>query len=249
MPTTTPRQIAEAISNLFGPKATDLDSERPNHMKQVEVRVLQALLDDLPNDLITLSDIDRPEFEQCRASLATVLAFWSQANNVAVPAVAAKNPVERIRRLLFMCANELPRLNPQFRFITDDDYRLNAEAKIQAAWADFKANEWLGATVFAGCALEAILLWEVKRAYTAVQGTANKLHLVELIKKAAAAGLITPSAAKLAEVAKDGRDLLHPGRVARLRTECTKATSLTPLAAVEQVAEELGTAFAVSRNY
>jgi hypothetical protein len=198
MPSTTPRQVSEAIDNLFGPTMTDLDTERPNYMKQVEVRALLALLDDLPRDLVTLSNTDRLEFERCRAALATALAFWGQANNVAVPAVAAKNPVERIRRLLLTCPNELPRPHPELPFITNNDFRLNTEAKVQAAWTDFKASEWLGATVFAGSALEAILLWEVKRAHAVSPKTADKLHLADLIKKAVAVGSISQSAAKLA---------------------------------------------------
>jgi len=37
---TTPRQVADAIEFLFGRKASDLDSERPNYTKQVEIRTL-----------------------------------------------------------------------------------------------------------------------------------------------------------------------------------------------------------------
>jgi hypothetical protein len=111
---------------------------------------------------------------------------------------------------------------------------------------NFKASEWLGATVFAGCALEEILLWEVKRAQVISQEVADTLHLVDLIKKVRAAKLISSSAADLAELARDGRDLLHPGRVARMGTQCSKATALTALAAAQQVAEELNRAFAAT---
>jgi hypothetical protein len=61
------------------------------------------------------------------------------------------------------CQDELPPLEPEFPFVTDMDTRLGIEDRIRAAWIDFNAKEWLGATTSAAVALEAVLLWEVKR--------------------------------------------------------------------------------------
>ena len=51
MPNVTPRQIIEAINIMFGPLN---ELELPRHYKQAEVRALLGLLDQLPNELITL---------------------------------------------------------------------------------------------------------------------------------------------------------------------------------------------------
>jgi hypothetical protein len=123
--------------------------------------------------------------------------------------------------------------------MTDEALRTDAEAKVYAAWVDFRANEWFGATVFAACALESILLWEVKRGEALSEKAANRLHLADLIKTARSKGLITQRVADVANLARDGRDLLHPGRAAREGTQCSKATALTALAAVAEIAEEL----------
>ena len=174
MPSIRPKDVAEAIVNMFGPKASDLDTERANYTKQVQVRALLALVDDIPRELITLPFWELLEFEQCRAALATILPSWNMGETRALPPVNGKDPVERLRRLLIVCPDELPRPESELPFITNDDFRLDTEAKVRAAWTDFKASEWLGATVFAGCALEALLLWEVKRAKAVAPEVADK---------------------------------------------------------------------------
>lgn len=234
-----PSQVAEAIVTMFGVYATDLETDRPNHAKQVEVRALLSLLDNVPPALINLTFTEFLEYQRCYAALATILPSWNLGNTMACPGVAGKNPVERIRRLVLSCPDELPRPEPELLFMTDEAARIGAEAKVHAAWINFKAGEWLGATVFAGCALEAILLWEVKRSGEMSESTANKKHLTDLIGVARSRELISGPAADLAKLARDGRDLLHPGKVARQGTECTNATALTALAAVAQVVEEL----------
>jgi hypothetical protein len=51
--------------------------------------------------------------------------------------------------------------------------------------------------------------------------------------------LITGDTAQLVRLAKDARNLVHPGRAARLDQKCNRATALTALAAVEAVADDL----------
>ncbi len=248
MPKMTPSQVVAAIENMFGNADSDLDHTAPNQTKQVEVRALLTLLDDLPNDLVTLSSVDNLEFVHCRAALATALPIWSRHEGGTV-SVRGKNPVERIRRLLKACLDE-PHLKPELTFITDEDIRLGIEAKLHTAWVNFKAEEWLGATAFAAIALEAMLLWEVKRAHGSAQGgeakgAARKKPVDEwgldaLITEASKLGSIAKPAADLAHLARDGRNLIHPGKVASRGTPCSRATALTAFAAAYQIAEELG---------
>jgi len=249
MPKTTPSQVATAIEIMFGAATNDLAETAPNQSKQVEVRALLTLLDDLPTDLLTLSDIDSLEFIRCRAALATVLPMWGRGETRTIN-VAGRNPVERIRRLLKACPDELPRPEPELTFITDEDLRLDIEAKLHTAWVNYRAGEWLGATAFAAIALEAMLLWEVRR----VRGSPHRSdpkradakkpvdewRLGDLITEASNHGSISKSAAEQARLARDGRNLVHPGKVARTGISCSKATALTAFAAAYQVAEELG---------
>ena len=64
-------------------------------------------------------------------------------------------------------------------------------------------------------------------------------HLHEYIEVAAHLGIVKPDTATLVRLAKDFRNLIHPGRAARLGQKCDRATTLGALAAVEAVARDL----------
>ena len=64
--------------------------------------------------------------------------------------VGGKDVIERIRRLMLKCHDQLPPREPELPFIADEDARLGIEDRIQAAWTDFHAREWMGATVLGG---------------------------------------------------------------------------------------------------
>ena len=64
-------------------------------------------------------------------------------------------------------------------------------------------------------------------------------HLHEYVEVAAHMGVIKPDTATLVRLAKDFRNLIHPGRAARLGQKCDRATALGALAAVEAVARDL----------
>ncbi|HUB63576.1 MAG TPA: hypothetical protein VL996_03885, partial [Methylocella sp.] len=90
-------------------------------------------------------------------------------------------------------------------------------------------------------------LWKLKRleaSRSAGQGgkTAKLLEcmdLSELIDAAEREGVISAKTAKQGHLARDARNLIHPGKVARSGSSCSKSTALTAFAAVYQVAEEL----------
>ena len=64
-------------------------------------------------------------------------------------------------------------------------------------------------------------------------------HLHEYVEVAAHLGIIKPDTATLVRLAKDFRNLIHPGRAARLGQKCDRATALGALAAVEAVVRDL----------
>jgi hypothetical protein len=63
--------------------------------------------------------------------------------------------------------------------------------------------------------------------------------LIELIEVALHLDLVTPETATQARLGKDFRNLIHPGRAARLGQKCDRATALFALAAVEHVVRDL----------
>jgi hypothetical protein len=139
------------------------------------------------------------------------------------------------------CHDELPPPEPELPFIPDEDIRLGIEDRIHAAWTDFNAHEWMGATLFAGAALEALLLWALKGATLAQlpKRPLDELRLADLISLAVKNGLIDVASERQAGLARDARNLIHPGKALRSGEACNKTTALTALTAVYRVIDQL----------
>jgi hypothetical protein len=241
MSNTLPSHIVEAIDSLFGPNRSELDEQAIRPVHQAAVYTLLALLDDVPRELIDLGSVDYAQFTRCRGVLATSLARWNFGDITPARDVAGKDAVERIRRLMKQCHDEVPPAEPELPFISDTDVRLGIEDRLHAAWADFNGREWMGATVFAAAALEALLLWAFKQGnlVQAPNQPLDKLHLAELIRLAVANGMIDEASERQASLAKDARNLIHPGKALRSGEACNKTTALTALAAVYRVIDAL----------
>ena len=116
--------------------------------------------------------------------------------------------------------------------------------------------------MLAGSALEALLLWVlqergktkpgvVQAAVAALAGAKTLKgnpgadlegpgwHLHEYVEVAAHLGVIKPKTATLVRLAKDFRNLIHPGRAARLGQKCDQGTALAALGAMQAVARDL----------
>jgi hypothetical protein len=241
MPRILPSQLVSAIDSMFGAGRNEIYSDAITNRYRAEVHALLGLLDEVPSELIDLPTTDYLEFSRCRAVLSTSLALWNVGDGRPARDVGGKDPIERIRRLMKQCHDELPPAAPELPFIADDDIRLGIEDRIRAAWTDFNAREWMGTTVFAGAALEALLLWALKqRPLTDMpERPLDQLHLTDLIGLAASNGLIDAATEQQAGLAKDARNLIHPGRALRSGDACNKATALAALAAVYRLIEQL----------
>ena len=103
------------------------------------------------------------------------------------------------------CHDELPPAEPELSFIADVDVRLGIEDRIYAAWTAFSTREWMGATVFAGAALEALLHWALQRVHLAEapRRPLDQLHLANLIGLAKRNSLIDGATEQQASLAKD----------------------------------------------
>jgi hypothetical protein len=241
MPSILPSHIVAAIDSMFGSNRMEIDNHAVGHIHKAQVQALLAMLDELPPELVDLDARDYLELRQCCGVLATTLPAWNLGSIAPANSVGGKDVVERIRRLMLKCSDQLPPREPELPFIVEEDVRLGIEDRIQAAWTDFNAREWMGATVLAGHAIEALLLWAVKKQSgdAMLQKPPDELHLHDLIEEAEKRRLISPECKKLSELAKDARNLIHPGKATRSSTTCSKATALTALSAVYKIAEDL----------
>ena len=236
-----PSQMVQAIESLIGRQDSDIYSRRLTHPYLADVNAILALLDDVPTELITLSFSDYVELNKCRSLLAATTSKWTLGDIAPARDVNGKDPVERIRRLMQQCQDRLPPPEPELPFIDNSDRRAGIESQMHAAWRNFETQTWLGAKTFAAAALEAILLWvlETKVPPKSLKKRPNDMVLFDLVEGTKGAALITDETATLAHMARDARNLIHPGKVARSGVECSKASALTAFAGLYRVVEDL----------
>jgi hypothetical protein len=240
VPRVVPSQVVAAIESLFGSDRFDADVESIRFMDRDRVRTLLALLDQIPGTLITAPFVEYTEYLQCQSALTSALSIWDVGDqDRPASGVKGRNPVQRIRQILELCPDEIPPPYPELTFIPQDA-RAVVQEHTRAAWIDFGAGDWTGATVFAATAVEALLYWTLKTSSDFEQpANFDKQHLPEYITAAKNCKVITEATAAQAHLATDARNLIHAGKMARTGLTCTKATALTGLAALEAVMGDL----------
>lgn len=175
-----------------------------------------------------------------------------------------RNQVQIIRAALAGCPDEVPpHHSNELRFIKEANFRKALLTDLAAARSAVIHGEWKAATVLAGSLVEALLLWAIQQ----VQQTspadfqkacsdasaAGKLQktpadslnwdLHQFVEVAEQLKIIGQDTAKEVRLAKDFRNLIHPGRAIRLQQSCDRGTALMANAAVEHVARDLGATF------
>jgi hypothetical protein len=124
-------------------------------------------------------------------------------------------------------------------FIPDADLRADLHRDLGEVNRSLQNGEWKGATVLAGSIVEAPLLWALQHKKTDVELRAaaaslgidlakkplQRWDLSELIKCAHATDLISEFARAAADLARDFRNFIHPGKAMRLAKKCNRATA------------------------
>jgi hypothetical protein len=165
-----------------------------------------------------------------------------------------------IRQALAKCPDEYPPAGTaELSFITDTALRENIRRDLGAANRALSNAEWKAATVLAGAAIEALLHWRLKEpspgaaaleavidVAVASGGLGNKPdknidrwgvhHFIEV---AAHLDLFKPDTCSAARLAQNFRNLIHPGRAARLAQTSDRATAYSTIGALERVIRDL----------
>jgi hypothetical protein len=188
-----------------------------------------------------------------KETLATRVGDRSARGNLdPVPGFGSETAVTLIRKALVKCLDEAPSpATAEFKFISDPKLKENLRIDIGAINRALSNGEWKAATVLAGAAVEALLLWALQQQKPAdlakAPRTAPKLpgkpldewHLPDYIEAADRLRIITADAAIQARLAKDFRNLIHPGRAQRLGQKCDMATALSAVVGVQHVLRDL----------
>jgi hypothetical protein len=255
MPRIWPSQIVGLIDQVIsgmtvGPPPVLNEPQAP------EISAIIDLTSELPNELMVLSGNEYSEYRVGINAIKELLHLWQ--NQPSTPALnrRAVHGVEclkAIRDLLAKCPDEIPSpATTELSFIGDADLRDSIRNDISAANRALVDGLWKAATVLAGAAAEALLLWAIiekkspldgENARAAVIPSASKdpngWVLDGYIKVAKALALIEDETEQQADLAREFRNLIHPGRSARLAKKCDRGTALSALAAVELIVRDL----------
>jgi hypothetical protein len=263
MPRVVPSQVVSFIDQVF-PWLREANTG--NILAKVhagEAAGLLELVDRIPEGLFTLSGREYNELVCSVAAIRDRLVLWQNQHNPNIEMnlgamFGALNPVTVIRQALSKCPDENPSAaTAELNFISDLDLRASLRSDIGAVDRALANGEWKAATVLAGSTIEALLLWDLTNRHTAqvpaavAALVANKTFLKNpppnpedwvlhhYIEVAANIGIIMQDTVKETKLAKDFRNLIHPGRAKRLGQKCDRGTALASVAALEHVVRDL----------
>lgn len=261
MPRTVPSQAVDFIANIRIHQANDI--VRIN-CGRAPLSAALKLIRQIPDELLTMDRVSYASLIEAVAQIEEIIATWA-ANKAANQSPESfsfgvpQNPLEIIRRALAQCPDESPAPSTsELSFISDGALRTSLRNDIGAINRALYNSEWKAATVLAGSSIEALLLWALQKCLPAdvtkavgtlktagelsgrqSGGPLDEWHLDEYIKVAEALGLIEKDTAIQSKLAKDFRNLIHPGRAQRLAQKCDRAAALSAVAGVEHVIRDL----------
>jgi hypothetical protein len=260
VPRVVPSQVRDLIEEVFRPASlrSGIGSQLFREWGS-QLATLLTIADKIPEELLLLPSRDYIKYARALETIRHQLTSWQSGPDPAtLPHVDGQNAVLVIYEVLKLCPDEAP--SPEthaLSFINNLELRNSIRLDISAANRDLVNHEYKGATVLAGSATEALLLWGIqeteKTKAGAIRAAVSVLVSAGTITKPKHADPVQWNFIELIEVArqvkqigdhaaaqgKDFRNLIHPGRAARLGTACDRGTALAALAAVELVVRDL----------
>lgn len=255
-----PSQVVDLIDQTFPAAKEQPDNQQKrfsiDRTYAVTLAAIVALIDQIPTELLFFTRDKFAIFTSSVAAIKLAQEEWKTRNYglERIPGYGNKNPVSLLREILSECPDEILKQEQGYLdFIEDSDLRKNLSEDIGFINNALSNGEWKATTVLAGATIEALLLWSLKRYDMSkieeqVQQLLDSKHLQKnpgsnledwslhpLIEVAFKFGIIHKNTARQAKLAKDFRNLIHPGREKRLQQSCNRGTALSAVAAVEFV--------------
>jgi hypothetical protein len=258
MPRTLPSQVAKTIEQFFpgwvNPAGRHtLVSGMPDMTFQFQA--VLDLVEQIPPELITLKDEEYAIFSVSVSALRWNLKHPQEHGRGFVIVLHpiqkfGANPIALIFDMLGKCPDEFPSANTsELKFIKDTDFTHSLRNDLSAMGRGLANSEWKAATVLAGSVVESLLLWKLDEDQSKAKATryaknkglpsTDRWCLSDYIEVAQELQLIGERTANQARLAKDFRNLIHPGRSIRLGEICNRGTAFGAVAAVELVIEDL----------
>jgi hypothetical protein len=251
-----PSQVVDLIDTIFpwADKPTgQTETLYAGHAERVSVIV--DYVEQLPSELVALEGRDYAPFATSLTTMKHALKMWPTHGSHFVASTPGfrLNPITLLREALAKCADDAPRPDTaDLNFIADNDFRESLRQDVSTAHTALMNGEWKPATVIAGSVVEALLLWSLQqRSATDIATSTKSLQLSRdpkdllswilhpLIEVASDLKILNKTTTDQCRIAKDFRNLIHPGRAERLNTRCNRGTALSAVAAMEHVIADL----------
>jgi hypothetical protein len=226
---------------------------------------LLALVENIPAHLVALPGAEAAEFGEAILAMRFAVNRWNagEKNYVFkdIPGRRQTHPLALLRKHLSSLHDEgVEGTTNQLSFISEPAFRNALRRDLGAIDRCIENGEWKAATVLGGSVVEALLLYALheyeKTNSDALQSTVQALRtqgtfqkapapdlddwvLHQLTEVSAAVSLIQTETAAQCRIAKNFRNLIHPGRAARLAQRCDRGTAFSTVAAVEHVMRDL----------
>jgi hypothetical protein len=261
MPRVVPSQVVLFIDSISSQQTSEL--VRMNAIGGGNLAAVLDLVEQIPDELLTMDKESYGSLVRAKATIREILSTWTSNQNAGQKLQGyhlhrSNNPLAHIRVALAQCPDEAPATGTsELNFITDLDLRTNLRNDIGAVTRALSNGEWKAATVLAGSAAEALLLWALKQrppadvtsAIAALRASGklstkpdsdlDRWNLYEFIQVGEELQVIKPNTATQARLAKDFRNFIHPGVAQRLGEKCDRATAFSGVAGMEHIIRDL----------
>jgi hypothetical protein len=260
MPRVVPSQVVRYIDFAFDwANTTTGKAGKLDYTQSGRVSAIVALADAIPEHLLVLQDNEYADYVAQLAILRSRIPMWEH-HGASFPQRRG-DPVRTIRALLAKCPDQHPGPSVHdLTFVSNPELRSDLRVDIAAIERGLVEGDWKSVTVLAGAVVEALLLDRLSSLPPAdVQAVEAQLQKAGTLKGkgaplekwdlhaftevAAACPVPRPSikadTATQVRLAKDFRNLIHPGRSIRLATRCDRGTALAATAALEMVVRDL----------
>jgi hypothetical protein len=252
-----PSQAVATIGQLC-PGSRDNTSRETYSWRQAGLlRGIVDLVKQIPQELLILPVGQYAKLIVAIGEIEHYLLTWASRDAQDILFVQNASVVS-IREALLQCPDEYPPPSTaDLQFIKDQELRDSIRLDVGTAHEALHNGEWKAATVLAGAAIEALLHWRLgqlplaernKSISAAVsqgkldqkpRGNLDRWTLEQFIVVAGQLDLIKTNTVAAANLARDFRNLIHPGAAARRAEVCDRATALSALAGLEHVIRDL----------
>jgi hypothetical protein len=214
----------------------------------VSLAAIISLADDIPEELLSISGADYTNLVVGLESMGAAIDRWNHRGGDDPPrTIDQKSPVYIVREALKKCPDQNPAPETtDLAFIPDAPLRESIRSDISSASDALHRNDYKAATVLAGSAIEAMLLWVVKDAGIKaapaglqIKGPPERWDLSAFILVVQTLGRIKQNTVTQCELTRNFRNLIHPGRAERLGESCDRGTAHGALAGVALVVRDL----------